>query len=244
MRERRHPAVQPPALRAGAALALGLLLPLLGMGGAAAQASGSVALLSDYRFRGLSLSDGASSAQLGLNYDSPQGWYAGAQAAGANLRERDMVQLTAYGGLARRLASGWSWEAGASASHFSRARDSDYGEWYAGLASERLGLRLYFSPHYFGRDLRTAYVELNGFEPLHGQLKLVVHAGALRYLPRDGADLPARYDARLGLAAALGDWNAQLAWVAASSRGPNAGASPYYAAPSKRALVLSVAYTF
>lgn len=236
---RRHPAHQPPALSAGAALAL-----LLCVGGAAAQTSGSVTLLSDDRFRGLSLSDGNPSAQLGLNYDSPQDWYAGAQVAGANLRERDMAQWTAYGGLARRLASGWSWEAGASVSHFSRAHDSDYGEWYAGLASERLGLRVYFSPHYFGRDLRTAYVEANGFYPLGEPLKLVAHAGALRYLPRDGADVPARYDARLGLAAALGDWNVQLAWVAASSRGPGEGASPYYAAPSKQVLVLSVAYTF
>lgn len=217
---------------------------LLSVGGAVAQSSGSVTLLSDYRFRGLSLSDGRPTAQLGLNYDSPQGWYAGAQVAGANLRERDMTQLTAYGGLARRLASGWSWEAGASASRFSGARDSDYGEWYAGLASERVGLRLYFSPHYFGRDMRTAYVEANGFYPLGDSVKLVAHAGVLRYLPRDGADLPSRCDARMGLAAALGDWNVQLAWVAASSRGPSVGASPYYTAPSRQALVLSVAYAF
>lgn len=236
---RRHLPDPPPALSAAVALAL-----LLSVGGAAAQASGSVALLSDYRFRGLSLSDGDPSAQLGLNYDSPQGWYAGAQAAGANLRERDMAQLTAYGGLARRLASGWSWEAGASASRFSRARDSDYGEWYAGLASERVGLRLYFSPHYFGRDMRTAYVEANGLYPLGDKLKLVAHGGALRYLPRDGDGPAARYDARLGLAAALADWNVQLAWVAASSGGSSVGASSYYTAPSRQALVLSVAYTF
>jgi uncharacterized protein (TIGR02001 family) len=241
MRERRHPAYQPPALNGALALAL-----LLAAGGAAAQTSGSVTLLSDYRFRGLSLSDDAPSAQLGLNYDSPQGWYAGAQAAGANLRERGMVQLTAYGGLARRLASGWSWEAGASASGFTRSHDSDYTEWYAGLASERLGLRLYFSPRYFGRDLRTAYGEANGFYPVSDNVKLVLHGGALRYLPRDGADVPTRYDGRLGLAAALGDWNVQLAWVTASSRGPGTGAypSPYYAAPSRQALVLSVAYAF
>lgn len=231
-------------MKAAAAPALLLLLPLLGMAGAAAQTSGSVALQSDYRFRGLSLSDGQPSAQLGLNYDHPQGWYAGAQAACANLRERDLAQLTVYGGMARRLASGWSWEAGASASRFSRAHDSDYGEWYAGLASERLGVRLYVSPHYFGRDLRTAYAEANGFYPLHDKLKLVAHGGVLRYLPRDGADLPARYDARLGLAQSLDDWNVQLAWVAASSRGPSAGTSPYYTAPSKRAFVLSVAYSF
>lgn len=236
---RRHLAHRPPALSAGAALAL-----LLCVGSAAAQTSGSVTLLSDYRFRGLSLSDGHPTAQLGLNYDSPQDWYAGAQLAGADLRERDMAQLMAYGGLARRLASGWSWEAGASLSHFSRAHDSEYGEWYAGVAAQRLGLRVYYSPHYLGRDLRTAYVEANGFYPLHEQFKLVAHAGALRYLPRGGADLPVRYDARLGVATTLGDWNMQLAWVAASSREPGEGASPYYTAPSKQALVLSVAYSF
>lgn len=242
MHGRRHPALQPPALNGALALAL-----LLAAGGAAAQASGSAALVSDYRFRGLSLSDGHPSAQLGLNYDSPGGWYAGAQAAGANLRERDMVQLTAYGGLARRLASGWSWEAGASASGFTRSHDSDYMEWYAGLASERTGLRLYYSPRYFGRDLRTAYAEVNGFYPLHDKVRLVAHGGMLRYLPHagDSDGLPARYDGRLGLAAALGDWNVQLAWVASSSRG-SAGAAypPSYYAPSRQALVLSVAYSF
>lgn len=243
MHGRRHPALQPPALNGVLALAL-----LLAAGAAAAQASGSAALVSDYRFRGLSLSDGHPSTQLGLNYDSPGGWYAGAQAAGVNLRERDMVQLTAYGGLARRLVSGWGWEAGASASGFTRSHDSDYMEWYAGLASERTGLRLYYSPRYFGRDVRTAYAEVNGFYPLHDKVRLVAHGGVLRYLPRDSdsAGLPARYDGRLGLAAALGDWNVQLAWVAASSRGGTGAAysSSYYAAPSRQALVLSVAYAF
>ncbi|HEU4845798.1 MAG TPA: TorF family putative porin [Burkholderiaceae bacterium] len=242
MRGRRHLALQPPALNGALALAL-----LLAAGGAAAQASGSASLVSDYRFRGLSLSDGNPSAQLGLNYDSPGGWYAGGQAAGANLHERDMVQLTAYGGLAQRLASGWSWEAGASASGFTRRHDSDYTEWYAGLASERIGLRLYYSPRYFGRDMRTAYGEVNGFYPLHDKVKLVAHGGVLRYLPHagDSAGLPARYDGRLGLAAALGDWNVQLAWVAASSRGSAGAAYPSADyAPSRQALVLSVAYAF
>ncbi len=53
-----------------------LCLALLS-GNVAAQLSGTVSLLSNYRFRGISLSADEPAAQLGLAYDDAQGWYAG-----------------------------------------------------------------------------------------------------------------------------------------------------------------------
>lgn len=215
---------------------------LLCAGTATAQVGGNIALLSDYRFRGVSMSDGHPVPQLTLNYDDPDSWYWGVQASGVNLHERGGTQWIAYAGMARRLASGWSWEAGASRSVLPRDHGSDYGEWYAGLAAERIGFRLYFSPHYFGRDTRTLYAEMNGFYPMPGGFKLVAHIGVLRPLPRAGMEAASMVrDGSLGLAAALGDWNAQLAWVASSGGAPR---SVHYVEAASRAVVLSAAYSF
>ena len=41
---------------------------------ARAQVSGTVSLVSDYRLRGISLSDGEPEPQVNLGYDSPGGW--------------------------------------------------------------------------------------------------------------------------------------------------------------------------
>lgn len=232
----RHPACRPWSVIATAGAVL------LCAGTATAQVGGNIALLSDYRFRGVSMSDGHPVSQLTLNYDDPDSWYWGVQASGVNLHERGGTQWIAYAGMARRLASGWSWEAGASRSVLPRDHGSDYGEWYAGLAAERLGFRLYFSPHYVGRDTRTLYAEMNGFYPMPGGFKLVAHIGVLRPLPHAGMEAASmRRDGSLGLAAALGDWNAQLAWVASSGGAPR---SDHYVEAASRAVVLSAAYSF
>ena len=123
-----------------------------------------------------------------------------------------------------------------------RDHGSDYGEGYAGFAAERIGVRLYFAPHYFGRDMRTLYAEMNGFHPLQDGFKLVAHLGVLHPLSRAGMEAPGlRRDGSLGLAVALGDWNAQLAWVVSSGGAPR---SPYYVEAASRAVVLSAAYSF
>uniref|UniRef100_UPI0025F20381 TorF family putative porin n=1 Tax=Rugamonas sp. TaxID=1926287 RepID=UPI0025F20381 len=186
-------------------------------GAAAAQASVSLSLLSDYRFRGASLSDGNPAPQVGVNLDGDAGWYGGALATGAvRLSERATAQVLAYGGYARRLASGWSWEAGATESVFTQARERDYGELYVGLSGERVNGRLYFAPRYFGYDSRTVYAEINGVYPLRDGLNLTGHAGWLHTLSGEawpGVPADSRYDARIGLSAPLGEWNVQLAWV-------------------------------
>jgi len=80
-----------------------------------AQVSGSASLLSDYRYRGVSLSRNRPAAQLAVAYDDASGWYGGAFASTVQLvypatRE---LQVVSFAGYARRLPSGLSWEAGA-----------------------------------------------------------------------------------------------------------------------------------
>src|SRR5471032_921938 len=220
-------------------------LLLLSAGDGNAQTSVSVSLLSDYRYRGETLSDGKPAPQINVNLDSDSGWYGGALASGnVHLGDRRTTQLMAYGGYARRLASGWSWEAGGTETTFTQASDNNYGELYVGLSGERVSGRLYFAPHYFGFDSRTLYAEINGFYPLHERLNLIGHAGLLHTIagaPWPGVPADSRYDARLGLSAPVGDWNLQAAWVLVQRSDTH---YQYYDGHAPRTVTLSAAYAF
>jgi uncharacterized protein (TIGR02001 family) len=208
-----------------------------------AQASASVALASDYSVRGVSLSDGRPAPQLSVAYDAAHGWYAGAFAAPrlAIGEHADVTQLVAYGGFARRLPSGLSWEAGASSTSFLHASEYNYREVYAGLASDRLSGRLYLAPAYYGYGGRVAYAELNGFYPLRERVKLIAHAGALHGLRGPLAGVRDRIDVRLAIGVDVGDCNVQLAWLGSASIA--SGTDNRNARPP-RALALSASYSF
>ena len=98
-----------------------------------AQVSGSVAVVSDYLFRGVSLSEGRPAAQLNVNYDDASGWYAGGFASSVRLvaDPGSHAQLIAYTGYARRLGSGLSFDAGASYAAFLQVAGYDYAELHA-----------------------------------------------------------------------------------------------------------------
>jgi uncharacterized protein (TIGR02001 family) len=196
-----------------------------------AQASASIAFASEYSVRGVSLSDGRAAPQLSLAYDAPQGWFAGAFAAPrlAVGERRDVTQIVTYGGFARRLASGLSWEAGASNYAFLHAAEYSYREAWAGIASDRLSARLSLAPAYYGFGGRVAYAEVNGFYPLREHVKLIGHVGALH-----GVRGPGRIDARLAIGIDVGDCNLQLAWLGGVRT----------QAPAPRALAFSAAYSF
>src|SRR5574338_1631076 len=85
-------------------------------GGAWAQLSGSLGIVSDYRYRGVSLSDGKPAAQFGVAYDGAGGWYAGAFASTADFGRpaRADVQWLPYAGYADSLFPGLAWDVGLS----------------------------------------------------------------------------------------------------------------------------------
>ena len=103
-----------------------------------AEVSGSMTLVSDYRYRGVSLSDEKPAAQLSVAYDHASGWYAGAFGSTVQLADQSgrNLQMLSYVGYAKRARSGLSWEAGAGYYAFSGAGGYDYPEVYWGLASE------------------------------------------------------------------------------------------------------------
>lgn len=217
-------------MRAGRALSgcapaafLGALLAaILAASPARAQLSGSAALVSDYGVRGMTLSRGRPEPQLRLDYDASAGWYGGAFASGVALPDSDArLQLLGYGGYARRLPSGLTWEAGLLNASFPGDTEYRYHEFYAGLTRGGIGARLYYSPAYYGQG-KTVYAELNGAWPLQGRLTLSGHVGLLHPFGDGGIEARHRIDARLALGVDLGRLNLQFAVVAATPAGHEA----------------------
>jgi uncharacterized protein (TIGR02001 family) len=201
--------------------ALAPIALLLG-GAAQAQLGATLGVESDYRFRGVSLSDSKPAWRLTLNHDFVSGAYAGVSATRVELARDDRYsQLLGYAGYVTRAHDGRSLEFGASVSHFTGDASYDYVEAYAGVLAERWGLRLHYSPDYFGRGVRTVYADANAHWPLSPSWRLFAHAGALTPLGgRWSDDKRTRADLRLGIGMAARSLDVQLAWVDATRGGP------------------------
>jgi uncharacterized protein (TIGR02001 family) len=211
-----------------------------------AQLSGSATIDSDYRFRGVSLSDSKPSVRLDANLDTAAGWYVGAAATQAQVAGSDRyAQLLGYGGYAMRIGGGNSLEFGASFSHFLSKNAYDFAEGYAGLLSDRWSLRLSYSPDYFGRHVKTAYLDASGHWPLGEQTRLFGHIGVLTPLaggyPGDTDANKSRADILLGAGLALGDTDLRLGWTMASPGGPFPAPDPHR---SRGSWLFSASYSF
>jgi len=188
---------------------------------ASAQFSGTLSVVSDYRYRGITLSDEKPALQGGLNYDGADGWYAGAFGSTVRLAPPagNGVQGIAFGGLAKRLPSGITLEGGGDYSVFSGAANDNYGEVFLGAATDNLSARIYYSPRYFGQAANAVYGELNASQPLVGAFRLLAHVGFLRAQYRSGYNAAPRktvVDGRVGVGADFGPFHAEAAWVAVS----------------------------
>jgi uncharacterized protein (TIGR02001 family) len=185
------------------------VLPWLLAPAAQAQLSGSAGLLSNYLYRGISLSDNQAAARLALNYDGAAGWYVGGQAVNGQLAIEDhrSLQWTGYAGYAQRLASGLSWETGMTAYAFPQTSNWNFREVYIGLAGDALSGRLHYAPDYLGFGERTLYGELSGGWILAPRWQAFWHGGYL--YSRDNA-LSNRAEARVGLATGVQGWQAQV----------------------------------
>lgn len=162
-----------------------------------AQANASATLVSDDRYRGVSLSGNEPALQLGAGFDADSGLYVGAFASTARLYGHDMVRWVGYAGRAGRFGEGASWDVGAQYTGFSRALEDGWPEVYAGLAGERLGVRVAYAWHYFGGDDDALYTSLDAQQPLSRDVRLLAHAGWLHPV-HDGEAAPA-YDLRVGV---------------------------------------------
>jgi uncharacterized protein (TIGR02001 family) len=210
---------------------------------AASQVSGTVSVVSDYRYRGVSFSDDKPAAQLGLTYDDASGLYAGLFASTIRFASPPSrgAQTIFFAGYAQRTASGLTFEAGADCGIFFLGTTYRYPEVYVGMASDNVSARLYYASRYYLGDADTIYAELNGTLPLSDRVRLIAHAGALRNRS-DNAYAPADlvFDGRAGIAFDVDRVNVQLAWVGLSSN----GAYPIAGTTRRHTAVLSLSIAF
>lgn len=193
-----------------------------------AQISGTASLVSNYRFRGVSLSGNEPAAQLGLAYDDAQGWYTGVFASTVKFATPSRVELQAvpFVGYAWRSAAEVTWEVGADYSFFSgSAQGYAYPEFYVGVASGNLSGRLYYSPRYFGLKSRLIYAELNATPLLFDRARLLAHLGLLTSINGDlyYAGPTHVLDARIGVGVDFDQLSVQLSWVGTNSAGSSYG---------------------
>lgn len=178
---------------------------------AGAQVGAVASVYSDYRFRGVSLSDGRPVGILDISYDLPSGFYAAASGR-AVLTKDEGPQLLGFGfngGYAVRLRPSLTADFGAvhsRYSHYSGLTEArSYTEVYAGLSGKLIGARISVSPNYLGSEHWTAYGEIDGHFDL---ARLTVIEGAIGVLSPIGGSYRGRgrpqLDARLGIAHRLG----------------------------------------
>jgi uncharacterized protein (TIGR02001 family) len=156
------------------------VLALLVPGTVTAQVSGNVTLLSDYRFRGESLTEGRPALQAGINYDHPSGVFLGSLVSNVRIApELDGASAQLYGGYSRPIEENATWDVGVVTyvfSHPSTGPSYDYTEAFVGASSKTLSSRLYYTNSYFGGG-KAIYLEVNATRPIVDRISLVGHLG-------------------------------------------------------------------
>jgi uncharacterized protein (TIGR02001 family) len=165
---------------------LGLSLGLLLAGRAAAQLGGSVAVDSDYRLRGYSLTDNQPAVSAQLTYDHSSGFYFNLSALEQLNHDPRFLGVIGNVGYARRVSPHVTLDAGVLRSQIRSAGDNDrpfkYTEFYAGAFVGPVSGRIYYSPDYRYDGQSTLYGEIEaGFEP-KANWHVSGHVGMLTYL--------------------------------------------------------------
>jgi uncharacterized protein (TIGR02001 family) len=230
------------------------------MGSAAlanAEITGTVTAVSDYNFRGVSLSASDPALQGSIDWASESGFYAGAWASNIDYGDGydGNIELDLYGGFAGEFSEGFGYDLGIvwylypdSSENRSRCRDlgrdceiSDYPEIYAGVTWQWLELKQWYTNDYSGTDEDGWYTEANGTFELPADFGLNLHVG---YNYGDVFDDTEFMDYSIGVSYTLGNFDLGLAWVATDlDRGDSAFSSDDVFNTQGRA-IFSVSTTF
>jgi uncharacterized protein (TIGR02001 family) len=210
------------SLRRASGLAF-LLVPLSLASPAMAQVSGGLTLATDYRIRGVSLTDGRGVAVASLAYDHDSGAYAGGSVVGHDPASRSarILGYQAYAGVARRIPGGPTWDVGVSRvdmePYFDRQYALEYTQAHFGLSQGDLSGRLSVASGYPRKGVETAYLELNAATRPAEAWRLTGHVGLqTRLSQRSSGD--ERFDVTLGVVRTFGTAEAQLSWTVLTPR--------------------------
>ncbi|MBI3530552.1 MAG: hypothetical protein HY067_21605 [Betaproteobacteria bacterium] len=199
---------------------------LLVRGVAAAEVSGHVALLSDYRYRGESLTDGQPALQAAVNYDHSSGLFLGALASTVRIDPADSgLGAQLYAGYARSFNEKASWEIGVVTyllPDSPMGRGYDYTEGFVGASYDTVNARLYYSDDYFGAGGKTVYLEVNASRPLNERVALTGHLGYLDHRqtrqPLAGGQDHSQLDFKAGIAIDVTGFTLELSIVGTTAQ--------------------------
>lgn len=230
---------------AAVAVFLGILC---GADRAAAGAAFNATATTDFRYRGVSLSDQRPALTVGVSYDHPSGAYVSAVAIGALKPGGGAAYLgeQIYAGRALSGRTGLSWDVGLARTQVkTRGREPysiRYTELYAGASRGGLNAYVYLSPDYMGEGAKTVYASLGGTRRLEDDWRVVGHVGLLAPVDRKPRSeiRKAQFDTSIGLGRRIGPIDAQLRWTL---HGPGGGYAPDHP-QSRQALMLSATVTF
>ena len=189
-------------------------LGLLGAATAAhAELSATVTGISDYRFRGISLTNDDPALQGSLDWAGENGFYVGAWASNidyGNDVDGD-IEVDLFAGFAGGAEDGLGWDVGIVWYAYPGADDiDDYPEIYAGLSFGVFDVKQWYSNDLGGTELDGWYTEGNASFALPANLTLNLHAG---YNYGDAFDNTEYLDYSIGLAYTLGNFELGLAWI-------------------------------
>ncbi len=193
---------------------------------ALAQVGASVSVVSDYLYRGASLSDGQPAASLGISYDHASGAYGGLTVSAVKTRDSGFQPLgyVAVIGYAHRVGDAASWDVGVInrevSVYFDRRYSYNYSEIFAGFSKRNISTHIYFAPKYNRRNESTVYVDLDGVLRPKDGWRLLGHVGVTTTLSPDNTPFehPTRFDLRAAVARAFGNGEVQLAGIINSPR--------------------------
>ena len=188
-----------------------------------AEVTGTVTAVSDYDFRGVSLSAKDPALQGSIDYAHDSGFYAGAWASNidyGNDVDGD-IELDLYGGFAGEFGEGFGYDVGIVWYTYpgSSEEGSDiksYPEIYAGLTYSFFELKQWYTNDYGGTDKDGLYTEANANFELPANFTLGLHLG---YNYGDAFDAPPGeddfdyLDYSIGVGYTLGHFDLNLKWV-------------------------------
>ena len=185
-----------------------------------AQFAATLGIESVNRYRGIGTDDVGPVVRASAMADSTLGAYGGVsglwRTRDGALASADVLvgwsgRLNALPGLAV-LSPGWAWDAAVHRNHYG-ADGKDFSEAMVGLVAPDWTLRTWYSPHYFGGDMRTFYTALDASHAFDEHWHAFGRVGWLHYSHGryDETRIPDRTDTLAGIGYSLSSWDFRLA---------------------------------
>lgn len=212
---------------------------------AQAEITGTAAVTSDYKWRGISQTSGDPAIQGSIDYAHESGFYAGIWASNVDFGDccdenAEVDLIVGYGG-----GETLTWDVGAVYYWYPGADDLDFPEIYAGLGYEWFSAKLWYSNDFGNYDESAFYLEGNGEWELPANFGLTAHLG---YSDGDGIDAAYGqdnyFDWSVGVSYTLGNFDLGLAYVDGSDLETLDGTLPDDISNSEGTVVFTVSTAF